>query len=307
MNQIPKQTSQQIIVIDMGGTNIRIGHVKQAGDDIDVGTNPMSTRHPTEHLRQAVDPLGWLEQTVRSYISQEQLTPAALVIGVPFTPDRDMNTSVSSPNIPNLEGAPIASGLRERLGFEVVLERDINLLLLGEWQAGAAQGYGTAFGMFVGTGVGGCYLEHGQPFRGSTGAALELGHIPIRGEGRRCVCGNIDCLEAYACGHILRDIAEEAGVEVAHAFTSKGNAMFREKLERFVYDLACALSTSINLFHADVALIGGGIPDMTGFPRDAFAEIFYAHLRRPIPAETVKLVWGELGSRAALYGAPLCL
>jgi allose kinase len=114
-------------------------------------------------------------------------------------------------------------------------------------------------------------------------------------------------LEAYACGHILRDIAEEAGVEVAHAFTSKGNAMFREKLERFVYDLACALSTSINLFHADVALIGGGIPDMTGFPRDAFAEIFYAHLRRPIPAETVKLVWGELGSRAALYGAPLCL
>jgi len=309
----------QIIVIDMGGTNIRIGHVNQASNsigninnmnnmgDIDVGIRPMSTRHPTEHLRQAVDPIGWLEHAVRDYAQQENLSPEALVIGVPFTPDKAMNTSVSSPNIPNLEGVPIASGLRERLGFTVVLERDINLLLLGEWQAGAAQGYNAAFGMFVGTGVGGCYLERGQPFRGSTGAALELGHIPIRGEGRRCVCGNIDCLEAYACGHILRDIAEEASVDVAKAFVSGGDSMFRAKLERFVYDLACALSTSINLFHADVALIGGGIPEMDGFPKDTFAEIFYAHLRRPIPAETVTLVWGELGSRAALYGAPLCL
>jgi allose kinase len=141
-----------------------------------------------------------------------------------------------------------------------------------------------------------------------------LGHIPIRGEGRRCVCGNIDCLEAYACGHILRDIAEEAGVDVAKVFVKvfvsagdDGDVVFRDKLERFVYDLACALSTSINLFHADVALVGGGIAEMAGFPKDTFAEIFYAHLRRPIPAETVTLVWANLGSRAALYGAPLCL
>ena len=208
---------------------------------------------------------------------------------------------------PTSRVSPLPADCARGWGLQVVLERDINLLLLGEWQAGAARGYGTAFGMFVGTGVGGCYLEQGQPFRGSTGAALELGHIPIRGEGRRCVCGNLDCLEAYACGHILRDITAEAGVDVAKAFVSDGNVVFREKLERFVYDLACALSTSINLFQADVALVGGGIPDMTGFPKDTFAEIFYAHLRRPIPATTVKLVWAELGSRAALYGAPLCL
>ncbi|MEM6431257.1 MAG: ROK family protein [Deinococcota bacterium] len=312
---MPERAIQTIVVIDMGGTNVRLGHVvrafePQAADANSLAANlepnPMSTRYATEDLRQADDPLEWLEQVIRDYTTRETLNPDALVIGVPFTPDKTMNTSVSSPNIPNLEGTPIASGLTERLGYTVRLERDINLLLLGEWQAGAARGVSTVFGMFVGTGVGGCYLENGLPFRGSTGAALELGHIPVRAEGRRCVCGNLDCLEAYACGHVLKALADAANVPVANVFTQQ-DPVLQDQLDMFVYDLACALSTSINLFHAEVALVGGGIPEMAGFPKDYFSEVFYSHLRRPIPAETVRLVWAELGSVAALHGAPLCL
>ncbi|NBC95461.1 MAG: ROK family protein, partial [Deinococcus-Thermus bacterium] len=235
------------------------------------------------------------------------IAPAALVVGVPFTPDPNLETALSSPNIRELEGLPLRRRLEQELELPVLLERDINLLALGEWSEGAARGAAATFAMFVGTGVGACYLEDGRPFRGATGSAVELGHVPIRGEGRRCVCGNTDCLEAYACGHVLNDLAARYARPVARLFADAEQApdALRDDLRHFVRDLAFALATAVNLFQPEVALVGGGVPNMDGFPRGRFAEIFYAHLRKPVPSETVRLAWAELGSHAALHGASL--
>ena len=289
------------VVIDLGGTNLRLGHFGAAGP------HPSGQVLPTEALRQA-EPIGFLAATVQNYVQNERLDLAGVVIGVPFTPDRDMSTAVSSPNIRNLEGAPLKTGLADLLGCPVQLERDINLLSLGEWAAGAVMGVGSVFGMFVGTGIGGCQLEGGVPYRGATGAALELGHIPIRAEGRVCVCGNLDCAEAYACGHVLKRIAEAAQLSVGDIFEQGlERDDLRPTLHTFVDDLARVLATGVNLFHPEVALVGGGVVDMKSFPKGRFRETFYAHLRRPVPSETVELRWASLGSRASLYGAQLIL
>ena len=294
-------TDKSTVVIDLGGTNLRLGHI---GTD---GPHPAGQVLPTERLRQA-EPIGFLAAAVKRYAHENDLTLAGVVIGVPFTPDRDLSTAVSSPNIRNLEGAPLKTGLTEKLGCPVRLERDINLLALGEWAAGAVKGVAAVFGMFVGTGVGGCYLEDGKPYRGSTGAALELGHIPIRAEGRVCVCGNVGCVEAYACGSILNQIAMEAQINVGEIFTQ---GLARPDLEPILYtfvdDLARTLSTGVNLFHPEVALVGGGVSEMKGFPKERFQATFYAHLRRPVPSETAQLRWAGLGSRASLYGAQVLL
>lgn len=289
------------VVIDLGGTHLRVSHFDEAGP------HPAGRTLLTEELRQA-EPVGFLAKVVREYVFSESLDLAGVVVGVPFTPDKAMSTAVSSPNIRNLEGAPLKMGLAERLGCPVVLERDINLLLMGEWAAGAVQGVGSVFGMFVGTGIGGCQLEGGLPFRGSTGAALELGHIPIRADGRVCVCGNTDCAEAYACGGVLNRLALEVGVNVGDIFTQGlERPDLRETLLTFTDDLARTLSTGVNLFHPEVALVGGGVVTMPGFPKRRFAETFFRHLRRPVPSETVELRWAGLGSRASLYGAQVIL
>ena len=293
--------TRSTVVIDLGGTNLRLGHI---GAD---GPHPAGEVVPTERLRQA-EPIGFLAEAVEGYVSHNELALAGVVIGVPFTPDRELSTAVSSPNIRNLEGAPLKTGLSEKLGCPVRLERDINLLALGEWTAGAVKNVSSVFGMFVGTGVGGCYLEDGEPFRGSTGAALELGHIPIRAEGRVCVCGNTDCVEAYACGSVLNRIANEAQINVGDIFVQGlAHPNLGPALHTFIDDLARTLSTGVNLFHPEVALVGGGVMEMLGFPKEHFRETFYAHLRRPVPSETVTLRWAELGSRASLYGAQVLL
>ncbi len=287
------------IVVDMGGTHLRIGHIGDADRRQEV--------YETESVREG-EPVGVLADLIRCYTKERNLEPTTVIIGVPFTPDKDLKMALSSPNIPNLEGVPLTKRLGEALGCEVRLERDINLLLLGEARAGAARGYADVFGMFVGTGVGACMLINGEPYRGATGAAVELGHIPIRGEGRRCVCGNLDCLEAYACGHTLREIASQYGLELTDLFINGyENSKVATLLDKFVRDLAFALATGVNLFHPQLALVGGGIPEMNGFPKEKFVEIFYAHLRRPIPATSVHFTWASLGSEAALYGAQTLL
>ncbi len=295
------KTGTSTVVIDLGGTNLRLGHIGANGP------HPAGQVLPTERLRQA-EPVGFLASTVKRYAHENNLTLAGVVIGVPFTPDREMSTAVSSPNIRNLEGAPLKTGLTEQLGCPVRLERDINLLALGEWAAGAVENVSSVFGMFVGTGVGGCYLEDGKPYRGSTGAALELGHIPIRAEGRVCVCGNLDCVEAYACGHVLNELAQKALLNVGEIFDrGLSRPDLRPVLQTFVDDLARTLATGVNLFHPEVALVGGGVTEMKGFPKAQFEGTFYAHLRRPVPFETVRLRWAGLGSRASLYGAQVLL
>lgn len=289
-----------LIVIDIGGTWTRVGHVDGAARP-----GPMA-RASSDGLR-SDDPVAFLVDQVRRHEAEHGVTPDAVVVGVPFTPDPDLEMALSSPNIRELEGVPLRRRLEEALGVPTLLERDINLLTMGEWAQGAAHGAKATFGMFVGTGVGACYLEGGTPFRGATGSAVELGHVPIRGEGRRCVCGNLDCLEAYACGHVLNDLAERHGRAVARLFVDADDAPsdLRVALDVFVRDLAFALSTAVDLFQPEVALVGGGVPAMDAFPRDRFATIFRDHLRRPVPSTTVRLAWAELGSAAALHGAVL--
>ncbi len=285
------------VVIDMGGTSLRLGHLFEGKP---VG---MFQTLPTSALRQASDPVAFLAEAVKAYTEAQNLRVEALIIGVPFTPDRNLSTALTSPNIRNLEGAPIKTGLEQHLGIKVMLERDINLLLLGEWYAGAAKGIKDVFGMFVGTGVGGSFLQAGSPFRGASGGAVELGHIPIRAEGKVCVCGNIDCLEAYACGHTLVALAERYDTQVDQIFALADSAELRQELDAFVRDLAYALASAINLFQPDLALVGGGIPAMKAFPKEQFKSIFYEHLRKPVPETTVAFTWAELGSEAALWGA----
>ena len=81
------------------------------------------------------------------------------------------------------------------------------LQLLGEWRAGAAKDSPSVFGIYYGTGIGAAYLVGGNP-RVNNAAGLQAGHIPIMAQGKQCICGNTDCVEAYACGHTLLELAK---------------------------------------------------------------------------------------------------
>ncbi len=283
------------IVMDMGGTSFRVGHLDGAD-----ASAPMQ-RHSTDRLRDG-DPIRVLADVVTDYATERGLNVGHVVIGVPASLDAQCDYVLSSPNILSLEGRRLRSELRAALTLPVTLDRDIVLLTRGERLAGAARGAKSIMGVFVGTGVGACLLIDGQPYTGATGIGLEIGHMPIRAEGRRCICGNIDCLEAYASGRALKAMAERFGRPVDGMFLADDPPVATEVAE-FVRDLAYACAGAINLLDPELVLMGGGVVAMKGFPRQVFADTVRAHVRRPLPAEAFRIDWARLGPAACLHGA----
>jgi allose kinase len=290
MPKLPKT----IIVADIGGTKIALGHLEAEK------TSTTSSSVMTQRLRVA-DPIAALEQIILEYATEQQLEFDAVVLGVPVSLDRDMDLVLSGPNIPELEGLKLATLLEAKLLRPVRLERDIVLLTLGEQHSGAARGSSSTVGVFLGTGVGGGFLIDAKPYRGFS-VGMEIGHIPIHGQGKVCVCGNLDCLEAYACGHTLNELSQQFDIPVSELFSTRNKNLI-PALQDFIRDQAFAIATTINLIDPEVCVIGGGIPFMQDFPKEKLIHTIFEHLRRPYPKESVRLVWAELGSSASLYGA----
>lgn len=284
-----------VAVIDVGGTHVRIGAIA------DGRPLPGLLRRSTDRLRTA-EPVAALAAMVDEVRALHRRPVERVVLGLPTSFDTRMELVLSSPNIASIEGRRIGVELSMALGCPVTAERDIVLLGIGEWAAGTGARARTMLGVFMGTGVGGCFLVDGAPYRGASGGVVEIGHIPIRAEGRVCVCGNIDCLEAYACGHVLNALAAEADVPVGEIFARRPPAV-APRLDEFVRDFAYAIASAVNLMDPERLVIGGGIPATPSFPREALIATVRAHLRRPVPAETVEIRFATLGSEAALHGA----
>lgn len=81
-----------------------------------------------------------------------------------------------SPNISFLKNYPLGEKLTRHFGVPAAVENDVNAGLYGEQQFGAARGHRHVAGIFLGTGVGGALILDGKLYRGSTGAAGEIGH-----------------------------------------------------------------------------------------------------------------------------------
>ncbi|MGY5068218.1 ROK family protein, partial [Streptomyces griseus] len=110
---------------------------------------------------------------------------------------------------------PFEQLLREAVDVppEVPLFIDNGAKTLGQAEMwfGGGRGAGAAAIALIGSGVGAC-VDHGDILdEDRTSLALEWGHTTVQLRGRRCRCGSIGCLEAYAGAEALRERWREAG------------------------------------------------------------------------------------------------
>jgi len=287
----------EVVVVDIGGTRIRVNSVRP-GEDVDPSRMLVEDTCAIRNGRC----LDSLCSIVKRYAEERRVSPAAVVIGMPVSFDAGMNVVLKCNNVPQLVGLPVRDALVRRLGIPVTLEHDAMLLLLGEARVLGTPPGETVLGVFFGTGIGGAVLLGGRPFR-LPGMGFELGHIPVGVAGRRCVCGRTDCVEAYANGHLLNDLAERTRTPISELFGLWGRGEVGEELERIVEYQSIAVATGVTLFGPSRAVIGGGVCGMAGYPREALEAQVRARLQRPRPADDLRIDWARLGDRAAYYGA----
>jgi predicted NBD/HSP70 family sugar kinase len=82
-------------------------------------------------------------------------------------------------NLPGWEREGVLEALHAELGPRVVIENDVNLATLGEQRMGLGKEVSNFVYLHIGTGVGMGLVLNDELYRGSGGAAGEVGYVPI--------------------------------------------------------------------------------------------------------------------------------
>jgi len=192
--------SPRVIALDLGGTKLLSGVVDEQGvvERRVVSPTDVSTEDAVlEQVEAAVQ--GLLTDVI-----------GAIGIGIPSTIDQRRGEAIDSVNIP-LSDVPLRDRLHERFGVPVAIENDANAAALAEHRYGAGRGSRHMLMLTLGTGIGGGLILDGSLYRGSIGAAGELGHVTIDLDGPPCQgrCPGRGHLEVLASGTAADALARE--------------------------------------------------------------------------------------------------
>jgi fructokinase len=237
--------------------------------------------------------------------------PERIGIGTPGRTEGSEGV-VKNSNTLCLNGMPLRKDLEEVLGMEVHVENDANCFTLAESMLGAGRDEmlareALAFGIILGTGVGGGIVIGGKVVRGAHGIAGEWGHNPLPGENDPCYCGRRGCLETVISGPALeswyarlsgkrlplREIAASCGRDPAA----------RETIDRLVSSFGKALGAVINLLDPDLVIIGGGVGNIRQLYTVEARECIASHVfNRTLDIPVLPPL---LGDSAGVFGAAL--
>ncbi|MDB9920742.1 ROK family protein [Actinomycetota bacterium] len=181
--------------VDIGGTKILAGIFNEQGEIL------AKVRKKTPRA----DASGVLEvvsQVITETISQVDDAIIGIGVGVAGPVDAGSTTVLYAPN-PQWADVPVAALLENSTGLPVRVENDGNAAAWGEARFGGGEGFRDVVAATIGTGIGGRFVLGGELFRGSHGAAGEVGHMGAVANGRLCGCGRKGCWEQYASGNAL--------------------------------------------------------------------------------------------------------
>lgn len=143
---------------------------------------------------------------------------------------------------------------------------DVNLAALAEHRHGAGRGARDLLCVATGhRGVGGALVLDGRLHTGSSGLALEVGHLTVNPEGRPCYCGSRGCLDVEADPLALLTAAgRDPGPEPS--LLQQANDLIRDHYddptvrtaaEALIDRLGLGLAGLVNILNPDRVILGG--------------------------------------------------
>lgn len=289
---------KKAIGIDIGGTKIRGGVIREDGKILSVRETP------TEAMRGGKEVMEQVAQLIQQLSSEE-----IIGIGVGATGQVGLQGEILSATetFPDWAGIHLQKELQVRFQLPVHVINDVQAMALGELSFGAGKDTQDFLCLALGTGVGGSIVSHGKLVRGMSGAAGEVGHMLFHPGGRRCPCGKNGCLEAYVSGHALEERYQEkngvkkAGMDIVRG-AQEGEWAARALLEEYVDDLALGIASLVTVLNPRKVILGGGVAQSLPQYLPSVEEKVVGRLSRAAALDFA-LVLSTLGDGAMLLGA----
>ncbi|MEV7544725.1 ROK family protein [Streptomyces sp. NPDC089915] len=170
---------------------------------------------------------------------------------------------------------------------------DVNLAALAEHRHGAGRSAQHLLCVATGhRGVGGALVLDGRLHSGSSGLALEVGHLTVNPEGRPCHCGSRGCLDVEADPlAFLTAAGRTPGPEVSLLQQARdllraeyAQPSVRTAAEELIDRLGLGLAGLVNILNPDRIILGG-----------LHRELLYADPERLRAVVADRSLWGRSG------------
>lgn len=315
------------VTVDVGGTKILAAVVHENGKILVRQKEKTDRRSKKRLIDQVQDTISSVIKTAG--LKKEQLS--GLAMGVPGVVESQSGHVVLTPNAP-LTNTPLGKIMSDAFGLPTRIGNDANLGILGEQWRGAGKRVDSAFGIFVGTGIGGGLILDGKLIEGFRGLGGEIGHLMIP-LGADEIAGMLtkkhlfleDLCSRTAIENQLRhailkegrksaltDIVDDPHLErirsgaLAEALRRK-DALVTDVMRRSSYLLGLATASVLHVVDPEIVIFGGGVIEACGDWMLPLIEKTAQKVAMPGTGKRLKIVRSVLGDDAILLGGVVLL
>ena len=310
---------KKFIVIDLGGTSVKLAILTAEGDIQQKWTIPTNINDEGAHI------VPDIVASIKHHLDLYKMTAddfQGIGMGSPGAVDREAGTVEGAFNLNWKTLQPVREVIEREIGIPIFIDNDANVAALGEkWRGAGADDRDVVF-VTLGTGVGGGIIAEGNLIHGTAGSGGEIGHMTVEPGGFDCTCGKKGCLETVASAtgvvKLARKHAEEyAGnaqlkfiIDDGQEITSKmifdlakeGDELAVLVVDRAAYYLGLACSHIGNLLNPAYIVIGGGVSAAGEYlleqVRTYFADFSFLNVKM-----IVHIKLAALGNDAGIVGA----
>ena len=259
-----------IVGVDMGATHIAVAVTDLRAQVKVWRSKPCDVREDPEGaltlMRELID-----SALIEAAVSTDQLV--GIGVSVPSPVDPENPTSLSPVFVPKWRDINLVERLSAIYKVPIGMDNDANLGALAEqWWGAGRDGQDLAY-VKVATAVGAGLIINGDIYRGTTGIAGEIGHIPVDPSAGPCVCGLNGCLnlrmgtaQLVQRAHALRtehpnSALPRRGLSVSRIVEEacEGDRLARVIVEEAGHFLAIGVAAMLNLFNPATVVFGGSL------------------------------------------------
>ena len=291
------------IGIDIGGSHINVGLVKNYKiiDNIDHVWTIDEKKEVYNTMKQAC--LKYIEEICKNNnIKVEELE--SIGIGFPYRKIKDGIIYLDNEEI------NIPEKIKAKYNIPVYLKNDVKCSSLCEKEIGSLKEYENSLFLTLGTGIGGAYFYKNEQIVPNMYQGMEIGHMIIDVNGKKCRCGKNGCFEEYASMRAFRNkIRELYNIEDVNSsialdlyYKKEKEEEYNKIIDEYIEYLSIGLSNLINILEPDAICIGGSFVH--------YQEIFMTKLKESLKnkftgREIPKILLAQYGNDAGIIGASM--
>lgn len=266
--------------VDLGGTNIRAGLIKN-----DVLLKINSNKLPQSNDAKLV--LNTILETIeKTFIPEVEF----IGMGVPGLVNRHNNNIHSIINIPSFDTVAMGEILQNKFNRPVAINNDANCFALGEKLFGKGKSYTNMVGMALGTGLGAGIITNNKLIGDANCGSGEFGEIPY-----------LDAkIEAYCSGQFFKTQYESNGEDILQR-AIENDPIAIQAFKEFGFHLSQAVKIICFTIDPEIIVIGGSVAKSNKYYHQSLMNGLDDFIYKK-SIEELKIEYSDL-SNAAILGA----